>query len=115
MKSKLGLALGVVIALTGPAVFAQSPLPSDVLAYSQVRAGMTGSGRTGSLAAAAYPPPTIGMTVSTGFSRIDRLPPYVFNEVNELKMAARRRGEDRGLEPRLSRCSWPERRQAPTP
>jgi alanine-synthesizing transaminase len=32
--------------------------------------------------------------VTTGFSRIDRLPPYVFNQVNELKMAARRRGED---------------------
>jgi alanine-synthesizing transaminase len=32
--------------------------------------------------------------VSTGFPRIDRLPPYVFNQVNELKMAARHRGED---------------------
>jgi len=28
------------------------------------------------------------------FSRIDRLPPYVFNITAELKMAARRRGED---------------------
>ena len=28
------------------------------------------------------------------FSRITRLPPYVFNITNELKMAARRRGED---------------------
>ena len=28
------------------------------------------------------------------FPRIERLPPYVFNQVNELKMAARRRGED---------------------
>ncbi len=28
------------------------------------------------------------------FARIGRLPPYVFNIVNELKMAARRRGED---------------------
>jgi alanine-synthesizing transaminase len=28
------------------------------------------------------------------FSRIKRLPPYVFNVTNELKMAARRRGED---------------------
>lgn len=28
------------------------------------------------------------------FSRIERLPPYVFNQVNELKLAARRRGED---------------------
>ncbi len=32
--------------------------------------------------------------MSTGFSRIDRLPPYVFNQVNDLKMAARHRGED---------------------
>lgn len=32
--------------------------------------------------------------MSTGFPRIDRLPPYVFNHVNELKMAARHRGED---------------------
>lgn len=28
------------------------------------------------------------------FTRIDRLPPYVFNITSELKMAARRRGED---------------------
>ena len=28
------------------------------------------------------------------FPRIDRLPPYVFAEVNDLKMKARRRGED---------------------
>src|ERR1700682_3990811 len=28
------------------------------------------------------------------FSRIKRLPPYVFNITNELKMAARRRGAD---------------------
>ena len=28
------------------------------------------------------------------FARIERLPPYVFNELNELKMQARRRGED---------------------
>lgn len=28
------------------------------------------------------------------FRRIDRLPPYVFNEVNELKARARARGED---------------------
>jgi len=40
------------------------------------------------------------MTNKTGvqsvrhFSRIDRLPPYVFNITAELKMAARRRGED---------------------
>lgn len=30
----------------------------------------------------------------TSFSRIERLPPYVFNITGELKMAARRRGED---------------------
>ncbi len=64
------------------------------VAHPADRMCLTGSRRTGSLAAAAYPPPTIGINVSTGFSRIDRLPPYVFNEVNELKMAARRRGED---------------------
>ena len=37
------------------------------------------------------------MSASTGkcrFARIDRLPPYVFNITAELKMAARRRGED---------------------
>ena len=28
------------------------------------------------------------------FARIDRLPPYVFNVTAELKLAARRRGED---------------------
>ena len=28
------------------------------------------------------------------FPRIERLPPYVFNQVNDLKLAARRRGED---------------------
>ncbi len=28
------------------------------------------------------------------FTRIERLPPYVFNITSELKMAARRRGED---------------------
>src|SRR5258706_3002312 len=28
------------------------------------------------------------------FARIERLPPYVFNITNELKMAARRAGED---------------------
>ncbi len=32
--------------------------------------------------------------MDTNFQRILRLPPYVFGEVNELKMAARRRGED---------------------
>ena len=30
----------------------------------------------------------------TNFSRVERLPPYVFNITSELKMAARRRGED---------------------
>jgi alanine-synthesizing transaminase len=32
--------------------------------------------------------------VKREFARIQRLPPYVFNEVNDLKQAARRRGED---------------------
>ena len=32
--------------------------------------------------------------MSIEFSRIKRLPPYVFNITSELKMAARRRGED---------------------
>ena len=30
----------------------------------------------------------------TNFSRLDRLPPYVFAQVNEIKMAARRAGQD---------------------
>ncbi|HYR00818.1 MAG TPA: alanine transaminase, partial [Casimicrobiaceae bacterium] len=36
------------------------------------------------------------MSVSPGteFERLKRLPPYVFNITTELKMAARRRGED---------------------
>src|SRR5574343_638161 len=33
-------------------------------------------------------------TPSRSFARIDRLPPYVFNVTAELKLAARRRGED---------------------
>lgn len=33
-------------------------------------------------------------TLAKEFPRIQRLPPYVFNQVNELKLAARRRGED---------------------
>src|SRR5690606_2977634 len=33
-------------------------------------------------------------TIMTNFPRIERLPPYVFNITGELKMAARRRGED---------------------
>src|SRR6201987_4654815 len=32
--------------------------------------------------------------VQTQFARLQRLPPYVFNITSELKMAARRRGED---------------------
>src|ERR1700741_2859662 len=32
--------------------------------------------------------------VPTQFARLQRLPPYVFNITTELKMAARRRGED---------------------
>jgi alanine-synthesizing transaminase len=38
--------------------------------------------------------PGHAMTVERQFSRIRRLPPYVFNITAELKMAARRRGED---------------------
>ena len=30
----------------------------------------------------------------TSFARLDRLPPYVFAKVNEIKMEARRAGED---------------------
>jgi len=42
------------------------------------------------------PPRRRGTDLSAGqdFHRIKRLPPYVFATVNELKMAARRRGED---------------------
>lgn len=36
----------------------------------------------------------VDSTPKRHFSRIDRLPPYVFNITAELKMAARRRGED---------------------
>ena len=32
--------------------------------------------------------------IGSEFARIQRLPPYVFNITSELKMAARRRGED---------------------
>ena len=32
--------------------------------------------------------------MDTHFQRIDRLPPYVFNIIGELKQAARARGED---------------------
>ena len=35
-----------------------------------------------------------GCALKTDFPRIERLPPYVFNIVNELKMAPRTRGED---------------------
>lgn len=34
------------------------------------------------------------ITLNEEFHRINRLPPYVFNIVNDLKMEARRRGED---------------------
>src|SRR3990172_78427 len=34
------------------------------------------------------------MKLNSDFSRIKRLPPYVFNIVNDLKMQARYRGED---------------------
>jgi alanine-synthesizing transaminase len=32
--------------------------------------------------------------LETHFARIERLPPYVFSITSDLKMAARRRGED---------------------
>ena len=38
--------------------------------------------------------PAQGDAVEADFQRIKRLPPYVFNIVGELKMAARARGED---------------------
>jgi len=38
--------------------------------------------------------PSPSRIIMTTFSRIERLPPYVFNITGELKMAARRRGED---------------------
>ncbi|MFT5062758.1 MAG: alanine-synthesizing transaminase [Gammaproteobacteria bacterium] len=41
-----------------------------------------------------YTPYRKGNLVDTDFPRIKRLPPYVFNIVGELKMAARARGED---------------------
>ena len=34
--------------------------------------------------------------VASSFERIERLPPYVFSITSELKMAARRRGEEPG-------------------
>src|SRR4051812_49512422 len=40
------------------------------------------------------PPGQLASTVPAQFNRIERLPPYVFNITTELKMAARRRGED---------------------
>src|SRR5476649_1080498 len=36
----------------------------------------------------------VSSALPTEFGRIERLPPYVFNITAELKMAARRRGED---------------------
>lgn len=44
--SAAGLALGVLVTFADRAPLAQTPLPSDVLPYSGVRAGMKGSGRT---------------------------------------------------------------------
>lgn len=41
---------------------------------------------------ALFPP--LRIPIMRKFSRIERLPPYVFNITGELKMAARRRGED---------------------
>jgi len=39
-------------------------------------------------------PPRSAIPMETEFARIERLPPYVFSITAELKMAARRRGED---------------------
>ena len=39
-------------------------------------------------------PPRSAAPLETQFARIERLPPYVFSITAELKMAARRRGED---------------------
>src|SRR3546814_13773882 len=42
-----------------------------------------------------YNPPVCNpRIIMTNFPRIERLPPYVFNITGELKMAARRSGED---------------------
>ena len=41
-----------------------------------------------------FPPVPAPPALPTEFSRISRLPPYVFNITSELKLAARRRGED---------------------
>jgi len=43
---------------------------------------------------AIFPSSFANRTTMTSFPRIERLPPYVFNITSELKMAARRRGED---------------------
>jgi alanine-synthesizing transaminase len=49
-----------------------------------------GRGSTGENTPASTP----ASSPKFSFSRINRLPPYVFNITAELKMAARRRGED---------------------
>ena len=41
-----------------------------------------------------FHPTPAGYLLKTDFPRIERLPPYVFNIVNELKLSARSRGED---------------------
>jgi alanine-synthesizing transaminase len=41
-----------------------------------------------------FAPSPLRIPIMRKFSRIERLPPYVFNITGELKMAARRRGED---------------------
>jgi len=46
---------------------------------------------------AAWNADNSGNTVFDDFPRIKRLPPYVFNIVNELKAQARRRGRRAGM------------------
>src|SRR5438093_7829029 len=43
---RAGLAVGATIAFAFSACRAEAPFPADVLLYAQVRAGMTGNGRT---------------------------------------------------------------------
>src|SRR5579885_2392865 len=53
-----------------------------------------GDGGAGRWIGDCLPSRTHATIMKAQFQRIERLPPYVFNTVGELKMAARRRGED---------------------
>src|SRR5205807_9878909 len=59
-----------------------------IIASTPLRRRSDGSGRLRAEGPRMASPP------ETQFARIERLPPYVFNITSELKMAARRRGED---------------------